>query len=178
MHCIYHSRGRILFEVVCAFAISASCVGAWMQTGASALLPASFAVALHGLWHLTDLAGRRPAVAGDPATAVDGQGDLLEYLEPADSRPEAVTEIEAAEIIEAAEPVKPVAPPAKPARKASRRRAKAPKQVADVVLASPEVEDAALVPDADSAHPPLSPLFEPEPFARQQQRAVFGRKAG
>lgn len=178
MHCIHHSRGRILFEVVCAFTISASCVGAWMQTGTSALLPASFAVALYGLWHLTDLAGRRPAVAGDAATGVDDQGDLLEYLDPADSRPVAVTEIEAAEIVEAAEPVEPVAPPAKPARKASGRRAKARKQAADVVLASPELENAALVPDDEAAHPLPSPLFEPEPFARQQQRAVFGRKAG
>ena len=177
MHCIHHSRGRILFEVVCAFTISASCVGAWMQTGASALLPASVAVALYGLWHLTDLAGRRPAVAGDAATGVDGQGDLLEYLDFADPRPEAVTEIEAAEVTEAAEPVKPEAPRGKPTRKAGGRR-KARKQVADVVLAAPEAEDAALAPDDEAALPPPTPLFEPEPFVRQQQRAVFGRKAG
>ena len=41
MHSFHHSRSRILFEVFCALAISASCVSAWMQTGAQALLPAA-----------------------------------------------------------------------------------------------------------------------------------------
>lgn len=177
MHCIQHSRGRILFEVVCAFTISASCVGAWMQTGASALLPASFAVAVYGLWRLTDLAVRRPAVAGDAAAEFDGHGDLLEYLDTADSRLEAVPEIEAAEVVEAAKPVKPEASRDKPTRKAGGRR-KARKQVADVVLAAPVVDDAALISDNEAAFPPPTPLFEPEPFVRQQQRARFGRKAG
>ena len=49
MHSFHRSRGRILFEVLCAFVISASCVGTWMQTGAWAMLPAAFAALLYGL---------------------------------------------------------------------------------------------------------------------------------
>src|SRR5687768_7222744 len=55
MHSFHRSRGRILFEVACALAISGSCIAAWMQTGASALVPAAAVAALYGLVHLFDL---------------------------------------------------------------------------------------------------------------------------
>ena len=58
MHSFHHSRSRILFEVFCALAISASCVGAWMQTGAWALLPAAVVAALYGIVHTFDLRRR------------------------------------------------------------------------------------------------------------------------
>ncbi len=80
MHSFRQSRTRILFEVFCALAISASCVGAWMQTGASALLSAAAVSALYGLVHAFDMVGRRTAVAVEPQRidfATDDQGDLL-----------------------------------------------------------------------------------------------------
>ena len=58
MQSFHHSRGRILFEVFCSFAISASCAAAWQQTGATALLPPAAVAALYGLVHAFDM--RRP----------------------------------------------------------------------------------------------------------------------
>jgi hypothetical protein len=66
MHSFHHSRGRILFEVFCAFAVVASLVGAWRQTHASALLVAAVAAALYGMVHLFDLDRRDPAEATEP----------------------------------------------------------------------------------------------------------------
>ena len=66
MHSFHHSRGRILFEVFCAFAVVASLVGAWRQTHASALLVAAAAAALYGMVHLFDLDRRDPAEATEP----------------------------------------------------------------------------------------------------------------
>src|SRR5689334_12894541 len=65
MQSFHHSRGKIVFEVFCALAIAASCVGAWMQTGASALLAAAAVAAVYGLVHLFDMRGRKPAVIAD-----------------------------------------------------------------------------------------------------------------
>ena len=48
MQSYYPSRTRIFFEVLCAFAMVTSFVGAWRQTGASALLIAAAVAAL--LW--------------------------------------------------------------------------------------------------------------------------------
>ncbi len=44
-------------------------------------------------------------------------------------------------------------------------------------VAIEKAEVAAPLPAEEAPHVPLAPLFEPEPFARQQ-RAMFGRKAG
>ena len=66
MHSFHQSRGRILFEVACALTISASCVVAWMQTYASAFLPAAAVAALYGLVHAFDLARPKPRLAADP----------------------------------------------------------------------------------------------------------------
>ena len=79
MHSFRHSRGRIFFEVFCAFAISASCVGAWMQTGARALLAAAAVAALYGFVHAFDLSGRNPHAAVDQPEsegAKDSQRDF------------------------------------------------------------------------------------------------------
>ena len=61
MHSFHHSRGRIFFEVLARLRFRRPCVGAWMQTGASALLAGSGRRLLYGLVHTFDLIRRRPA---------------------------------------------------------------------------------------------------------------------
>ena len=63
MQSFHQSRARIFFEVLCALAISASCAGAWLQTGATALLPAAAVAALYGLVHAFDMRRGTPTVA-------------------------------------------------------------------------------------------------------------------
>ncbi len=225
MHGFDRSRVRIFFEVLCAFTISASCVGAWIQTYAWALLPAAFVTGLYGLVHAFDMAGRRSTGAADPqkvVSATDQQYDFLadqdvgvpqaaaeqlaieNAVQEAASDPEltpknavqdsAVDEELTTEIaIEEAEPVEPAAPRAsegrraKAPRKGGARRAPKMAKVTDlarhveaevvVPVTDMEAEPAAQVTDVEGDPIPIVPLFEPEPFARQQ-RAVFGRKAG
>lgn len=177
MHSFHRSRGRILFEVFCALAISASCAGAWLQTGASAFLPAAFVAALYGLWHMTDMRARTPAVAldmGHAPLAPADQADLLEYLDAVEPAVPAGEGPEVWEVVRPAEPaiaeqlettVTEAVKPAKPRKKRSRKAAEK--------VAAPAVE-AAVLEEFD--HPPIAPLFEPEPFVRQA-RPIFGRKA-
>ena len=183
MHSFHHSRGRIFFEVLCALGISASFVGAWMQTGASAMLPAAGLALLYGLVHMFDMVRRRPA-APKP-----------EAVEIAAEQPAAVAQPVIEVLPEFAELVEPAAPPARKTRqpKAPRKKAK----VADVLpieeakVAETALEEPAIVeqiPDEEPAaeepmpfeeehHASVTPLFEPVPFARQQ-RTGFGRKSG
>jgi hypothetical protein len=207
MHSFHPSRGRILFEVFCAFAISASCVGAWMQTGAWALLPAALVSALYGLVHLFDIAGRGSAGAADPkrmGSATEPQGGPPTVEDngvplAADNQPLTTdSSVEEAEVVDPAAPRANGGRRAKAPRKGAGRRAGAAKQAKVIELATPAEEkvteladpeesmtaELALpeeaevpVPPDEVAHVPLAPLFEPEPFARQH-RAVFGRKAG
>jgi hypothetical protein len=201
MHSFHPTRERILFEVFCALAIAASCVGAWMQTGAWALLPGAFAAALYGLFHAFDLARPAATVTVDQpehevATKVDD--NVLEAAEL-----EALVETEPERDVKVEETLELAAPPesaprrAKAPRKAGGRRTSAPK-VAKVIEAAPaeEVEVTVTTPpeevgvaapvDAEvawaldnetAAHPHVEPLFEMEPFARMPRRA-FGRKGG
>lgn len=208
MQSFQHSRARILFEVACAFGISASCVEAWTQTYATAMLAAAAIAALYGLVHAFDMVRRSPkadvpAEAADPATE---QGNRSNYLDAGDSEPviDAVPEF--------------VAPPAevvaetnvKRNRKSSRQKPRrdrkeaapeiavaveAPEPEVAVAFEEPQPQIADLVeePEPEVAEPepelhvvetasdepeyvPATPLFEPEPFVRQQ-RAAFGRKA-
>jgi hypothetical protein len=205
MHSFHPTRERILFEVFCALAIAASCVGAWMQTGAWALLPGAFAAALYGLFHTFDLARPNPTVTVDQPNhevATEAPGDVLEApeLEPLVAKePERDVAVGETEPLELAAPQESAPRRTKAPRKAGSRRASAPKE-AKVIEAAPaeEVEVAVFtqVEEVDFATPvdaeeaevvvPLSleqapsshveQLFEPEPFGRQQ-RAVFGRKA-
>ena len=195
MHRFHQSRGRILFEVACALTISASCVGAWMQTYASAFLPAAAAAALYGLVHAFDLARPKPRLAADPPT------DEIAAA-PLDEQPQTVTDLGLAEAAEPAT-VQKTKSPRKPARKGGRRTkaatpaaiVDAPQPVEQAAAVDPvEVQAAAVDPVEDNipvdteedpppepfeenAPIPIAPLFEPEPFVRQQ-RTVFGRKAG
>lgn len=204
MQSFHRSRGRILFEVFCAFAIAESCVGAWKQTGAWALLPAAVVAALYGVVHAFDLIGRKPAVAAS-VPALDHEA----IVAPAPvEEPTAEDNVEVA-VAEEAPPRAARARRPKAASKGSRRRGAARDekivevaeledvQVPEIAPAEepkfaevepPEEPKAAEVtpPDEPNVTPlprpeenppvPLTPLFEPEPFVRQQ-RAVFGRKS-
>ena len=196
MHSAHHSRGRIVFEVFCALALAGSLVGASAQTDAWALLSAAAITALYGVWHLADLRRPAPAVESRPAVTIDEhQGDLLAY-EPPSAPPIA----EAPEVAESpAEAI--VEESGKRARKSPKPRNGRGKQQAQPTIAEiadklereiGKIAEEPVVPDpepepqpdlhvVDSAgdapdYVPATPLFEPEPFVRQQ-RAAFGRKA-
>jgi hypothetical protein len=194
MHSFRPSRGRILFEVLCAMVVSASAAAAWVQTGASALLGAAGAAALYGLVHLFDM--RRPKTA--EAQRIDVAQQQHEFATPsAEDEPPA-----ADSSVGQAEPDEPVVPKSGGnrrsggSRKGNGRRSSARKEVkaaksADPVveavpqapleeasvieLTPPAEEEFALMPDEEPAHPHIQPLFEPEPFARMPRRA-FGRR--
>ncbi len=208
MHSFHPSRGRIFFEVLCALILAASFAAAWLQTGASALLPAAAVALLYALVHAFDMRRRTPVLAADPQR-IEVESEVKRNPPP---DPEAEVHSAGADqplpwgtAPEEAELVEPAAPPAEAgrrkggSRKGNGRRASAPKvaklvapapaEVAEVAPQAPEEpEVATFVPPAEvdvsefappdeAARVPHAPLFEPEPFARQQ-RAVFGRKAG
>ena len=164
MHSIRHSRGRIVFEVLCVLAVSASCVGAWMQTGASALLAAAIAALVYGVVHLFDMAGPRPVEANAPQrTAFDN-----------DQPEETSAAVMPDPVVEQAAPAATATRP----RKARAKRASAPKDAKVIELSVPvPVDFDAAVHSDEVRHLPLAPLFEPVPVVRQQ-RTLFGRKAG
>jgi hypothetical protein len=187
MHSFHRSRGRIFFEVLCAFGISASCVVAWMQTYAPAMLGVAGFAGLFGLVHAFDMARRRPAVAvaaGAEAPVTDDRGDLLVYLEADEpelllaSEPEPVVEpVQEAEpevvepvqqmepeIVEPLELPEPVAEPVQEAEPV----------VVEAVHEAEPADPVGLDPD-EPEYSPVAPLFEAEPFVRKQ-RAAFGRR--
>jgi hypothetical protein len=185
MHSYQHSRGRILFEVACAFGMSASCAWAWQQTYATAMLPAAGIAALFGLVRALDMLRAAP-------TAVE----TVEVPAPA------AIQSDPALVIAAPEPAEAVAEAApKRKRKASRKsedgseKRESRLEPEPVVSAEPEsqptVVEAVAEPEAvepqselrivenvadEPQYIPATPLFEAEPFVRQQ-RAAFGRKA-
>lgn len=205
MHSFHPSRGRIFFEVLCAAGIAASCGGAWLQTGASALLAAASIATLYSIVHFFDLFRRNPAVQVEPqriefepAVSMESSPVRQEVRAPlAAIEPRLVVDnvVEDAQPVQQLPPVEEITSPAK-----SPRRAKTPRKGAGRAKASKSAKDVELSPTAESRvemparadvadvaeptpqeetfHPPAAPLFEPEPFVRQQQRAMFGRKAG
>jgi hypothetical protein len=198
MRSFHQSRGRFLFEVVCTLIVAASCAGAWMQTGAWALLPVALVALLYGVVHAFDLARRNPAGAADTERidfATDQHGSLLAPLDSgvplaaADQQTTTDKTMEEVKLVELAAPRASKDRRPKAPRKGGGRRASEPKESKVTECAPPDeaqvavpvaiekAEVAAPLPPQEAAHVPLAPLFEPEPFARQQ-RAVFGRKAG
>jgi hypothetical protein len=191
MHSFQPSRGRILFEVLCALTISASCAAAWIQTGASALLGAAGAATLYALVHLFDMRRREPAVAAelqriDFVTDQPGDvsADLAADMPQVLADPLPISEVAAGEVVAPAKDSRK----AKAPRKSGGRRAKTPPPAEALELAAVEERapkpappqeqgESEAVSEQEATHPPLAPLFEPAPFVRQQH-AVFGRKAG
>jgi hypothetical protein len=185
MQSFHHSRGKIVFEVCCALAVSASCVGAWMQTGAWAMLAVASVAALYGFTHVFALRPRRPAPldranigpaiglkdgvliddqTGIPVTATDRQSTTKATIEKAD--PAAGTNG-----LPATKGCR-----TKTGRKSGDRRTKGAKETKVTQLApAGEAEINAPKAVAEEAPFPLVPLFEPQPFMRQP-RVVFGRK--
>lgn len=148
MHSFQPSRGRIFFEVLCAVGIAASCGGAWMQTGASALLAAAAIATLYSLVHFFDLFRREPSVAAEPqriefeseavveTPARQSVSALQARIDEQLTAYRAVEEAPVAELTapREAQPVEQPAPqpsesrPAKAPRKASSRRASVAKK--------------------------------------------------
>jgi len=160
---VHRSRARIFFEVLCAFGLSASFAGAWMQLGATAFLPAAGIAALYGLVQGFDLVRSKPAVATAAGESVNAdQPDLLSCVPAAEPAPVIDEQAEVA-----AEPVEPAAKPVKPRR----TRAKAKKPTASRQEEVPVVEPAPAFQDDR----PIEQLFEPQPFIRQL-RPAFGRR--
>ena len=204
MHRTSPSRGRVLFEVLCALGMSASFAGAWMQTHATALLGAAGVAAFYALVHLFDLRQRKAAETAEAVEPqrVEFEPETSEIVVPMVSSGQLVDE-GAIEEVEAAEPGPVRTGPGRRSgsRKSSGgRRAKAPKaaklveltpveEVQEVAAAWPmtevteagalaaRVDDEEFVFPADDepSQPHIAPLFEPEPFARMQRRA-FGRR--
>lgn len=195
MHSFQPSRGRIFFEVLCAIGIAASCGGAWLQTGASALLAAASIATLYALVHFFDLFRRDPSLAVEPQRidfTPDGKADL------ATVRDVIVPEPTVKELVDAlaldprltdfgdtqVQPVEPLAVqadevvPTKAPRKGGRRtagpqkKAKAAeaKQIADAQRA---VVEPSIVEQVTHTH--VAPLFEPDPFVRMPRQG-FGRR--
>jgi hypothetical protein len=195
MHSFQPSRGRIVFQVLCAIGVAASFGGAWLQTDASALLAASAIATLYGLVHFFDLFRRDLSRAAEPQRidfAADGQADLSPVKVEAAPEPTVKDMVEALAIDprltnfaepEAA-PVETVAIPddgvaqAKVSRKGSRRTASSqkkskaaePKPQVGVDVAAPHV---ATIEEVTHVH--VAPLFEPDPYVRMPRQG-FGRR--
>ena len=185
MHSFHRSRGRILFEVFCALGISASCVAAWMQTYAPAMLAVAGFAGLYGLVHAFELLWRSPAIAAAAETSApvtDDRGDLLVYLE--DDEPELLLDSEP-EVGEIADERGPNLAAPMQEREPEVVEPVLPLEPAPVSIQEPKPEVAEPVEIVEPAEPvheepeyaPVAPLFEPQPFVRNQ-RAAFGRKAG
>ena len=119
MQSFHRSRGRILFEVFCALAIAESCVGAWMQTGATAFLPAAVVAALYGIVNAFGMFGQRSTVAAAP------QPVEAAIAAPLPAELQLTSEDKEPEKAEPAAPPSPRARRAKSTPKASRARTKA-----------------------------------------------------
>lgn len=105
MHSFHQSRGKILFELLCLLVLAASLAGAWLQTGASALLPAAAATALLGFAQLLPRRSRHSAALDAPpdvACASEEQGELLAGLDADSTSPEPAGEVAPAEPAEEA----------------------------------------------------------------------------
>lgn len=188
MQSLHHSRGRILFEVVCAFGIAASCVWAWQQTWSTAMLAMAAIATLYGLVHAFDMVRRGPKA--DMPVEVVGPALVDRKVAPAIQEKPEFAKLPAEALAEQV---------AKRNRKSPRQKGGRDKQEAKLEIAvavaeaEPEAVKAEPAPEPEVGEPepelhvaqsasdepeyvPATPLFEPEPFVRQQ-RAAFGRKA-
>ena len=207
MHSYQPSRGRIFFQVLCAFGISAALAGSWMQTGATALAAAASIAALYGLVHFFDMFQQRPVIEVVPQRIDFDHSPETESVQLAQVSSAPSVSLDPAPVVDIigieelptveAEPFEPDLPSAKEGRvgkaprKGGSRRKKAPQKEEVAVFApaaeagrelpspsEPEFPDSALAPPEPLPHSTVTPLFEPEPFGRPPPRATFGRKVG
>jgi hypothetical protein len=163
MHPYHRARGKVLFEVLCAWSLAASFAGAWGQTGSSALLASAAVMSLFSVYWAFGLVGRDTVAEAAPltATVVDVPAAEVESAAPEEVfafAPEALPEPE------------PVA--AAPKKQRARKGKKAAAAVAPVV----EAPEPVVIEEPVYDGPPLQQLFEPQPFVRQP-RPAFGRKS-
>ena len=169
MHSFQPSRGRVLFEFLCALGIVASSVGAWKQTGASALLLAALVAGLYGFVRLLDLRHGKPVEASEPKQvepAPQPQPDIHAFLKAVGPEPAVEAESEVVEPVREPEPAEPVVAEVnepKPRRKGGGRKPK--------IAAEPKVVE--LVPPEEPAVPEPEPVAatmeEPEPAAEYRE---------
>lgn len=201
MHRSHSSRVRILFEVFCAFAVVASMVGAWRQTGASALLVAAAAAALFGFARLFDMPGSKSAEVAEPQRidfepeAVASDDGIVVPMVVAEAPKPVVVAVETAETEEPVDIRASSGRRSGGSRKGSGRRAKPPKaakasepelieevqapwpmaDAGEAVEPAAEEEEFVFPPDEETGQPHIQPLFEPEPFVRMPRQG-FGRR--
>jgi hypothetical protein len=206
MHSYQPSRGRILFEVLCALGIAAALADAWLQTDVRGLAAAALVAALYGLVHFFDLFRRNPAVEVEPQRIdfeTPVEAETVPVVQSFDPKPLPVEPQLVAEVVEdqpSAEDADAPQPAIKPAkasgrvkapRKGSNRRASKSTDVEATDLApavavegeapahlGETLSDMAPEPLEAPLHSPVTPLFEPETFGRPAHRATFGRKVG
>ena len=176
MHSHRRPRAGNLLEVLCALTIAASFVLASRQTGAWAFLGSASVFALLGLYWSSGLFARDAlAAAAEPTaealkTEVPAISQSAIAAEPDEAMAMGQVEVVAreADVLVDPEPL-PKAPAKRRPRKA--RAAKAGD--------GPAVEPApaAAVYEPAPSGPPIEPLFDPQPLARQI-RPAFGRRAG
>jgi hypothetical protein len=198
MHSFQPSRGRVFFEVLCAWGMSASFAGAWMQTHATALLGAAGVAAFYGLIHLFDMRRTKSAVTAEPqriefepemqARAVDVVVPLVADAKPAPADEVVVPIVAIAEPVEAdeveqAEPVEELAKPAPRSgsgrrtggsRKSSGRRAKTAKAEGPVEQILVEPVSLELLPAEPKATKavPVEQLVAPWPMPKEPEEAA------
>jgi len=184
LHSTHHSRVRILFDFFCVLVVVASCMGAWMQTGATALIGAAAGAGLYGLVRLFDLRWPQPTEVVEPQRIEfepEAKNDLPVIQEVI--VPFAATGLEPAiqDTVLEAEPVEPKAPraknsrPTKAPRKDAARRSGTSKGAKLSEPAQAEEPEAFVPVVAEEPHSHVAPLFAPEPFVRMPRQA-FGRR--
>ena len=171
-----HSRGRIMFEVLCIWALGGSFGAAWLQTGVTAHLASAAIAAVFGLSWSLGLFARRPVDAEAPlvpmSVGAEARNPATQNVDHADYAPPRI-EIFAFEPEEMIEPEPVVEPKPVKQAKPKRRKKAAPTEGNELpVVEQPEVA-AFDEPAHHEVH--IEPLFEPQPFVRQAR--AFGRKA-
>ena len=188
MSSFHQSRSRIFFDSVCAFGMSTFCAVAWTQTYATAMLGAASVAGIYGLMRFTDMFRRTPVVEEAVPVEPAIEAAVLEEIVP---EPAPVVERKPVDLSAPTPELKPEVVAAlvrKPKRKSAKKPAKADGPVQNMIAAEPQPAEVTKVepetlevvePDPEPDYSaPIAPLFEPEPFMRQHQRAAFGRKFG
>ena len=175
MSSFHQSRSRIFFDSVCAFGMSTFCAVAWTQTYATAMLGAASVAGIYGIMRFTDMFRRTPVVEEAVAADLAVETVILEEIAPEPAAP--VVERKSVDLTKPTPELKPEVVAAL-VRKPKRKTAKKPAKAEDAVEPSVVSEQATAVEPEPDYSTPIAPLFEPEPFMRQHQRAAFGRKFG